>query len=212
MLIIGLTGSIGMGKSAIADMFASHGVPTYDADAAVHELYAGAAIEPVEEAFPGVAADGRIERAKLSAKVVGDKEAIARLEAIVHPLVRQSEHAFLDAAADSTTQVALIDIPLLLETGGEERVDAVIVVSAPADVQRERVLAREDMTEEKLAGILARQMPDAEKRRCAHFVVDTSRGFPQAQKQVEDILRALAAMPGRAYARIRAERNAGNRT
>jgi dephospho-CoA kinase len=199
MLILGLTGSIGMGKSATARLFAEAGVPVHDADAAVHALYEGEAVAPIEAAFPGVTRDGRVDRTRLSAEVVGKAEAIKRLEAIVHPLVRQAELKFLSAAAARGARLVLLDIPLLFETGGERRVDAVVVVSAPAEVQRARVLARPGMTEEKLAALLARQVPDAEKRAKAHFIVDSSRDFDSARAQVRGILRAVAGMPGRAF-------------
>lgn len=196
MWVLGLTGSIGMGKSATARMFRALGVPVHDADAAVHALYRGAAVGPVEAEFPGVARDGAIDRAALGARVLGDAEAMKRLEAIVHPLVRAAETEFLSQARSSGARLVVLDIPLLFETGGDGRVDAVAVVSAPKAVQRERVLAREGMTDEKFATILAKQMPDVEKRRRAHFVIDTGRGFAAAEHQVEGIVRALSG-PGR---------------
>lgn len=196
MWVLGLTGSIGMGKSATARMFRALGVPVHDADAAVHALYRGAAVGPVEAEFPGVARDGAIDRAALGARVLGDSEAMKRLEAIVHPLVRAAETDFLTKARSSGARLVVLDIPLLFETGGDGRVDAVAVVSAPKAVQRERVLAREGMTDEKFATILAKQMPDEEKRRRAHFVIDTGRGFAAAEHQVEGIVRALSG-PGR---------------
>ncbi len=196
MWVLGLTGSIGMGKSATARMFRALGVPVHDADAAVHALYRGAAVGPVEAEFPGVARDGAIDRAALGARVLGDAEAMKRLEAIVHPLVRAAETDFLTKARSSGARLVVLDIPLLFETGGDGRVDAVAVVSAPKAVQRERVLAREGMTDEKFATILAKQMPDEEKRRRAHFVIDTGRGFAAAEHQVEGIVRALSG-PGR---------------
>ena len=197
MLIIGLTGSIGMGKSVTAGLFAAAGVPVHDADQAVHRLYAGEAVNSIEAAFPGTTATGGVDRAALAARVLADPGAIARLEAIVHPLVRASETRFLAAAATRSARAVLLDIPLLLETGGEARVDVVIVVSAPAAVQRQRVLARPGMSDAKLAAILARQLSDAEKRRRAHFVVDSARGVDSARHQVHGILCATAAMPGR---------------
>jgi dephospho-CoA kinase len=195
MFILGLTGSIGMGKTVTARLFAEEGVPVHDADAAVHGLYEGEAVAPVEAAFPGTTQDGKVDRAKLAARVLDDAAAIKQLEAIVHPLVRQSERRFLAAAAGAP--VVVLDIPLLFETGGEARVDAVVVVSAPGEVQRARVLARPGMTEAKLDAILAKQMPDSEKRARAHFVVDSSRGLDSARDQVRGILRAVAAAPGR---------------
>jgi len=199
MLIIGLTGSIGTGKTATAAMFSKLGVPVHDADAAVHRLYdrGGAAVEPVEAAFPGVVTDGRIEREKLSARVVGDRAALRRLESIVHPLVREEEKAFLAAQRANRARLVVLEIPLLFETGGETRCDVTVVTSAPPEIQRERVLERPGMTEEKFAAILAQQMSDQEKRRRAHFIVETGYGFAAAEKQVADIVRALAGLPGR---------------
>jgi dephospho-CoA kinase len=197
MFVLGLTGSMGMGKSTTAKFFAEAGVPVHDADAAVHRLYEGAAVAPVEAAFPGVTHGGRIDRAKLSARIANDPVALKKLEAIVHPLVRATEQDFLAAAEKSGAPVAVLDIPLLYETGGESRCDAVVVVSAPADVQRTRVFERPGMTDDKHAALLARQMPDEEKRRRADFVVDSSRGFDAARAQVRDILTAVATMPKR---------------
>ncbi|WP_029032103.1 dephospho-CoA kinase [Salinarimonas rosea] len=196
--VLGLTGSIGMGKSATAAIFRRAGAPVHDADATVHRLYAGAAAPAIEAAFPGATKDGVVDRAALGPMVIGKPDAMARLEAIVHPLVSAEREAFLRRARASGAPIAVLDVPLLLETGSERLCDAVCVVTAPADVQRERVLARPGMTAEKLAGILARQVPDAEKRTRAHFLVDTSRGFPSAERQVRDILRALAGREGRA--------------
>jgi len=196
MMILGLTGSIGMGKSTTAAMFRAFGAPTHDADAAVHALYAGAAAPLVEAAFPGATRDGAVDRAALGARVLGDPAAMARLEAIVHPLVRAQEQAFLARAAQGRMPIAVLDIPLLLETGGEVRVDAVVVATATAEQQRARVLARPGMTEDRLAQILARQLPDAQKRLRAHFIVDTGLGMERARRQVRDILRACAGRPG----------------
>jgi dephospho-CoA kinase len=198
MFILGLTGSVGMGKSTTAKFFAEEGVPVHDADAAVHRLYEAEAVAPIEAAFPGTTANGKVDREKLGVAVVGKVEALKRLEAIVHPLVRTAEQKFLANAQASGAKVALLDIPLLYETGGEARCDAVVVVTAPAEVQRARVLAR-GTSEERLAGILARQMPDAEKRRRADFVVDTSVGFEGARAQVRDILARVANMPKRQH-------------
>jgi dephospho-CoA kinase len=197
MLVLGLTGSIAMGKSTASRFFAEAGVPVHGADAAVHRLYEGEAVEPIEQAFPGTTVDGKVNRARLAARVLDDTSAIKRLEAIVHPLVRQASVRFLQDAAAHGARTVVLDIPLLLETGGSDRVDAVVVVSAPPEVQRERAMARADMTQAKLDAILARQMPDLEKRRRAHFVVDSSRGYDSARAQVHGILRAIAAMPGR---------------
>lgn len=195
MWVLGLTGSIGMGKSATAGMFRALGVPVHDADAAVHALYRGKAVEPVEAAFPGVTRDGAIDRRVLGARVLNDPEALRRLEAIVHPLVRAEEETFLATARAAGARLAVLDIPLLFETGGK-RCHAICVVSAPKAVQRARVLDRPGMTEEKFASILAKQMPDEEKRRRAHFVIDTGRGFAAAGHQVAGVVRALAG-PGR---------------
>ena len=205
MVILGLTGSIGMGKSATAALFAAEDVPVHEADRVVHRLYAGEAVAAVEAAFPGVAVDGKIDRERLAKAVLNDSAAMARLEALVHPLVRREGLRFLEEAQRQGAPIVVFDVPLLFETKGEARVDAVVVVTAPTGVQRERVLARAGMTEEKFAAILARQMPDAEKRRRAHFIVDTSRGFDSARTQVRGILRAAAVIPGQAAARRMAE-------
>ncbi|MEJ0074054.1 MAG: dephospho-CoA kinase [Alphaproteobacteria bacterium] len=197
MFILGLTGSIGMGKSTAANFFREAGVPVHDSDAVVHRLYEGEAVGPVEAAFPGVTVDGRIDRAKLAEKLVGNPEAIKKLEAIVHPLVRAVSEQFLAEQRARGTRAVVLDIPLLFETGGEKRVDAVVVVAAPADVQRERVLKRPGMTAERLDALLKRQMSDAEKRARAHFIVDSARSFDFARAQVHAILRAVAALPGR---------------
>jgi dephospho-CoA kinase len=196
--VLGLTGSIGMGKSATADLFRKLGVPVHDADATVHRLYRGRAAPLIEKAFPGTVADGAVDRAKLGAAVLNDPARLKQLEAIVHPLVRQEEETFL-ARVSALAPIAVLDIPLLFETGGETRCDAALVVTAPAEVQRERVLARPDMTAEKFSAILAKQMPDADKRARAHFLVDTSRGFASAEAQVRSILVCLAGRPGRRH-------------
>ena len=193
MIRLGLTGSIGMGKSTTAAFFRASGVPVHDADATVHALYRGAAIAPVEAAFPGTTGPEGVDRAALGARVLGDAEALKRLEAIVHPLVHEAERAFLAKAAAEGRRIVVLDIPLLFETGGEARVDAIVTVTAPAEVQRARVLARPGMTADKLDQILARQIPDADKRRRSHFLVDTSRGLEPAHRQVEAVLRAVAA-------------------
>jgi dephospho-CoA kinase len=197
MFIIGLTGSVGMGKTATARFFAEEGVPVHDADAVVHRLYESDAVAAIEEAFPGTTAGGKVDREKLAVRVLGDPAALQRLEAIVHPLVQQAERQLLAEAEARDERVAVLDIPLLLETGGDRRVDAVVVVSAPAEVQYSRVLARPGMTLEKLEAILQKQIPDAEKRRRADFVVDTSAGFDAARAQVRAILAAVATMPKR---------------
>ncbi|MBN9580072.1 MAG: dephospho-CoA kinase [Afipia sp.] len=197
MLVLGLTGSIGMGKSTTAKLFAEAGVPVYDADATVHKVYEDEAVAPVEAAFPGSTSDGKVDRQKLSAMVVGDTDAIKRLEAIVHPLLRRHQQEFLDAAEQAGAPVAVLDVPLLYETGGDTRVDAVVVVTTAPHVQRERILARDNMTADKLDAILLRQMPDAEKRRRADFVVDTSHGLDPVRRQIADILRDVVKMPKR---------------
>jgi len=193
MIIIGLTGSIGMGKSTVASMFQEEGAPSFDSDAAVHALYApgGAAAPLVEAAFPGVRKDGGVDRDVLSARVVGDEAAIKRLEAIVHPLVRQAQLDFVAANRDAGARHVVLDIPLLFESGGAKFVDKVVVVSAPTEMQRERVLARPGMTPEKFDAILARQVPDAEKRARADFVIDTSGPFEATRAQVRAVLDAL---------------------
>ncbi len=195
--VLCLTGSLGMGKSTAAKFFAEAGVPVHDSDAAVHELYESEAATAIEQAFPGSTADGKVDRAKLAAMVLGDRTALVRLEAIVHPLVSISTERFLAEAQASGTPVVVLDVPLLFEAGLECRCDAIVVVSAPAEIQRRRALERPGMTEEKFAAILAKQMPDAEKRRRAHFIVDSSRSFDDARAQVRDILRAVAKMPHR---------------
>jgi dephospho-CoA kinase len=197
MFILGLTGSVGMGKSITAKFFAEEGVPVHDADAAVHRLYEGEAVAPIEAAFPGTTADGEVDRVKLANCVLGDPAALLRLEAIVHPLVSREAERFLTAAEKSGADIAVLDIPLLFETGAEKRCDAVVVVSAPPEVQRERVMARPGMTADKFAAILAKQMPDAEKRAKADFIVDSSRGFEAAHHEVRDILAAIRKMPAR---------------
>ena len=197
MFVLGLTGSLGMGKSTTARFFAEEGVPVHDADAVVHRLYDGEAAAAIEAAFPGTTMAGKVDREKLATRVLGDIAALRRLEEIVHPLVQEAERLLLAEAEARGEKVALLDIPLLFETGGEERVDAVVVVSAPADVQRSRALERPGMTVDKLDAILAKQMPDGEKRRRADFVVDTSRGFAAARAEVRAILNAVATMPKR---------------
>ncbi len=193
MIIVGLTGSIGMGKSTVANMFAEEGAPAFNADDTVHALYArgGAAVAPVEAAFPGVMKDGAIDRAELSSRVLGNEAAIRRLEAIVHPLVRQAQAEFLQSARDSGASVVVLDIPLLFESDGAKYVDKIVVVSATADVQRARVLTRPGMTAEKFEAILARQTPDAEKRARADFIIDTAGDFADTRAQVRAVLDAL---------------------
>jgi dephospho-CoA kinase len=197
MLLLGLTGSIGMGKSTTAKLFAEAGVPVYDADATVHRLYEGEAVPAIEAAFPGTTADGKVDRNKLSARVVHDPAAIRQLEQIVHPMLGASRQKFLDDAERSGAPVAVVDVPLLFETGGEKRVDAVVVVTTTPEIQRQRILARDNMTGEKLDAILARQLPDAEKRRRADFVVDTSHGLDPVRTRIRDILTEAVRMPQR---------------
>jgi dephospho-CoA kinase len=191
--IVGLTGSIGMGKTETARLFAQQGILVYDADAAVHRLYepGGAAVPALAKEFPDCVTDGRVDRARLSARLAGDKAAFAKLESIVHPLVAQEQRHFLAGAEANGAEMVVLDIPLLFETGGHARMDAVVVVSAPAEVQWARVLTREGMTPDKLDHILARQMPDAEKRAKAHFVVETDKGLDHAREQVKRIIAAL---------------------
>jgi dephospho-CoA kinase len=197
MLVFGLTGSIGMGKSTTARLFSEAGVPVYDADATVHKIYEGEAAPAIEAAFPGTTVNGKVDREKLSAKVVHDAAAMKRLEQIVHPMLHAYRQAFLDQAERSGAEVAVVDVPLLFETGGEKHVDAVVVVSTTPDVQRERILARGNMTAEKLNAILARQLPDSEKRRRADFVVETSHGLDHVRTQIRKILTEAAKMPQR---------------
>jgi dephospho-CoA kinase len=197
MIILGLTGSIGMGKSTTAKLFAEAGVPVYDADATVHMIYEGEAAPAIEAAFPGTTSGGKVDRAKLSAQVVHDADAIRRLEQIVHPMLRAYHQRFLDEAEQSGAPVAVVDVPLLYETGGEKRVDAVVVVTTSPEAQRERILARDNMTGEKLDAILARQLPDAEKRKRADFIVDTSHGLDPVRARIRDILQEAGKMPRR---------------
>lgn len=194
MIVLGLTGSIGMGKSTAAGFFRAAGVPVHDADATVHALYRGSAVAPIEAAFPGTTVGGRVDRIRLAAAVLGDAAAVARLEAIVHPLVRAAETVFRDEAIRAGRSIVVLDLPLLFETAAETRCDAVVVVTTSAAIQRERVLARPGMTEEIFARILDRQMPDAEKCRRAHAIVDTSFDLATARRQVEGLLRAFRGM------------------
>ncbi len=195
MFVLGLTGSLGMGKSTTAKLFADEGVPVHDADAAVHRLYAGEAVAPIEAAFPGSAVGGKIDRTILGTHLVAHPAEFAKLEAIVHPLVRRAEEKFL--AQNKAAPVVVLDIPLLYETGAERRCDAVVVVTAPPEVQRARVFQRPGMTEERFAAIRQKQLPDAEKRARADFVVNSGHGVDAARDQVRDILRKVATMPKR---------------
>jgi dephospho-CoA kinase len=199
MFVLGLTGSIGMGKSATAAIFREAGIPVHDSDAAVHALYRDAAAPLVEAAFPGTLRDGEIDRARLSAYVVDDPAALARLEAIVHPLVHAGRAEFIAEARASGADLVVLDIPLLFETGCESEVDAVLLVTAPEDVQKVRVAGRPGMTEAKLAAIIAKQMPDADKRRRADLILDTSLGHGEALRQVRELINDIRA--GRVTAR-----------
>jgi dephospho-CoA kinase len=195
MILLGLTGSVGMGKSTTAQMFVEAGVPMFDADAAVHRLYAGEAVPLIEREFPGTTANGTVNREKLSAQVVGKPEALAKLEKLIHPLVGKERAKFMENAERAGTRAVLLDIPLLFETGDPSKFHAVIVVSAPTEVQRQRVLARPGMTAEKFEAILKRQTPDSEKRARADFVIDTGKGFDEARRQVREVL-AEVLSPG----------------
>jgi dephospho-CoA kinase len=194
LIMIGLTGSIAMGKTTVARMFADEGVPVFDSDAAVHELYRGAAVAPVEASFPNVTIEGRIDRVRLASRVMGDPAALRRLEAIVHPLVESARRKFISAQRLSARNMLVLDVPLLLETGGDAAVDLVVVVTAPADIQRARALSRSGMTGERFDEIMKRQMPDSEKRRRAHFLVDTSASLESTRQQVRDFVQAVSAM------------------
>ena len=202
MIVIGLTGSIGMGKTTTAAMFADEGVPVHDSDATVHTLYSGRAAPLIEAAFPGTTENGVVDRTRLAAAVLGNGDALKRLEAIVHPLVREEEERFRSGNAAAGADMILLDIPLLFEAGRDKAVDAIVVVSADATIQRERVLSRPGMSEEKFAAILARQLPDAEKRERADYVVDTGKGMDDARDQVRAIIADIRAkritQPGKA--------------
>jgi dephospho-CoA kinase len=197
MRVLGLTGSIGMGKSTTAKLFAEAGVPVYDADATVHKVYESEAAPAIEAAFPGTTVNGKVDRARLSARVVHDPAALKQLEQIVHPMVGAYHRKFLDEAERSGAPVAVVDVPLLFETGGEKRVDAVVVVTTSPENQRARILARGTMTSEALDSILARQLPDAEKRKRADFIVDTSHGLDPVRERIRDILAEAVKMPRR---------------
>jgi dephospho-CoA kinase len=191
MIVLGLTGSIGMGKSTTAKMFTDAGVPVHDSDEAVHRLYAGGAAPLIEAAFPGTVRDGVVDRTELSRHVLGDATALKNLEAIIHPLVRADANAFLERSRNAGAPIAVLDIPLLFETNGRGRVDKVVVVTAPAGVQRQRVLARPGMSEQKFEAILAKQVPDAEKRKRADYIVDTGNGLAAAREAVQAIIDEL---------------------
>ena len=199
MLLIGLTGSIGMGTSTAAARFRALGLAVIDADAEVHKLYKGAAVAPIEAEFPGTTRAEGVDRQKLAAALLKDPSGFKHLEAIVHPMVHAAEKALLQAEAARGAGMAVLEIPLLFEGGGEKRVDVTVVVSAPAELQRQRVLARPGMTPEKLEQILSRQVPDAEKRRRADFVVDTSKTIPESEAQIDKIVALLRGRLGTAY-------------
>lgn len=202
MLVIGLTGGIGMGKSTAAARFRHNGIAVLDADAEVHRLYAGPAVPLIEAAFPGTTGPAGVDRARLAAAVLADPHGFKRVEAIIHPLVFDAERAFLQQEKQRGADMAVLEVPLLLETGGDKRVDVVIVVSADADIQRQRVMERPGMTADKLAQILSRQMPDAEKRRRADFVVDTSGTIAETEAQIDRIIGSLRGRAGTAYAQV----------
>ena len=203
MLVVGLTGSVGMGKSTVLKHLAESGVAVLDADSVVHDLYRGAAVDPIRELFPEVVTDGVVDRARLSRVLVGDPSGFVKLEAIVHPLVREAQRQFLLRAERAGERIAVLEIPLLYETGGEERVDVIVVVSAPAAIQRERVLARPGMTEDKFETILARQVSDAEKRARADFVVDTGLPLEETFAQINDIVAQLRLREGTVMSSLR---------
>ena len=203
MLIIGLTGSIGMGKTTVAAHLASRGVPVLDSDGTVHRLYEGDAVPHVEAEFPGTTADGKVDRAKLAAALMQVTHGFARLEALIHPLVRQAQWQFLREQAAAGAARCILDIPLLFETGGDRLMDVTVVVSAPEHIQTERVMSRPGMTAEKLAAIRARQLPDAEKRARAHFVIDTGLPWEETRQQVDNLLESLEDRPGEACERWR---------
>jgi dephospho-CoA kinase len=196
-LVLCLTGSLGMGKSTAARFFAEAGVPVHDSDAVVHALYAGEAVPLIEEAFPGTTVAGKVDREKLAARVLNDPAEFARLEAIVHPLVFAAREKFLAEAQARGAPVVVLDVPLLFETGADHHCDAVVVVTAPHEVQRRRTFERPGMTEDKFAAVLKKQMPDAEKRQRADFIIDNSQDFDHAQRQIRDILRSVVKMPRR---------------
>jgi dephospho-CoA kinase len=200
VIVVGLTGSIAMGKSTVGAMFMAEGAPLFDSDAAVHALYAGPGVAAIEEAFPGVVVAGAVDRDRLSQHVIGDREALARLEGIVHPLVEKARREFLARAAAAGRRLVIADVPLLFEAGADKSVDVILVVSASEAVQKRRALSREGMTLARFEGIIARQIPDREKRRRAHMVIDTNGPFEATRAQVRGFLRCVAAMPGKKFA------------
>jgi len=197
MIIVGLTGSIAMGKTTVGAMFAQLGAPVFDADAAVRDIYSGPTASAVEKLFPGVLRQGQVDREQLSQRVLNDPGALKRLEEIVHPVVKAARSQFIDSAIAAGRRLVIVDVPLLFETGAESEVDLVVVVSAPAEVQSARALGREGMTETKLGAILGRQLSDEDKRRRAHFVIDTSGAFERTEAQVRQFIRAVASLEGR---------------
>jgi dephospho-CoA kinase len=206
MLVIGLTGGIGMGKSATASRFSDHHIPVFNADACVHRLYEGVGVEPIEAAFPGVTRDGRVDRKLLSERIAGSPERLWLLEQIVHPLVIEAEIAFLIDQEDKGAKLAVLEIPLLFETGADARADVTVVVSAPPEVQRERVLARPGMTADKLEHLLARQLSDAERRAKADFVVDSGSSLHDMQQEIDKLIESLKTREGRVMERLRARK------
>jgi dephospho-CoA kinase len=197
VIVIGLTGSIAMGKSTVAEMLRAEGIPVFDSDAAVHALYRGAEAQQIEDAFPGVMVEGAIDRARLGERVLNDSAALARLEAIVHPMVARARTQFLLSSAASARRAAVVDIPLLFESRAERTLDLVVVVSAPESVQKARAMARPGMTPARLQAILAKQMPDIEKRRRAHAVIDTRGALEMTRAQTIGLLRSLSALVGK---------------
>jgi dephospho-CoA kinase len=203
MLVIGLTGGIGMGKSAAAVHFSRSGIPVFNADSCVHRLYEGDAVPPIEAAFPGVTRNGKVDRALLAAQLTGKPERLKELESIVHPMVVRREIEFLQEQEKKGAVLAVLEIPLLFETGADKRVDVTVVLSAPRHVQRERVLARPGMTVEKLEHLLARQLPDEEKRARADFVVDSGTGLTDMHREIDTLIESLRGRPGRVMERLR---------
>jgi dephospho-CoA kinase len=201
MIVAGLTGSMGMGKSTAAAYFRGKGIPVHDADRIVHDLYEGEAAPLIEAVFPGTARNGAVDRGALTERVIGSPEALKKLEAIVHPLVRRAEWRFLLKEQDKGAELAILEIPLLFETGAEKLFDAVIVVSAPADAQRERLMQRPGMTPEKLEAILARQWPDLRKRQLADFVVDTGLTLEDTHRQIDAVIKEILKRPPLAFQR-----------
>jgi len=208
MLIVGLTGSIGMGKSTAARRFVENGIPVFDADAEVHRLYKGEAVPLIEDAFPGTTHDGYVDRGLLGHRLMGDKEALARLESIVHPLVQSARQKFLAKHARAGAEMAVLEIPLLFEVGADSQVDVTIVISAPPEVQRDRVLSRPDMSEEKLDALLANQMPDGEKRKRADYVVETNRPIEESHAEIDRLIESLRGREGRVFSSGSGEANA----